>query len=62
MSLFIRFTLLAAAAIVGLFVLAFLLKIFLIAGILAGIAFGGVLAFKKLRHKFEPPVAFVRRG
>jgi len=62
MSLFIRFTLLAAAAIIALFVLAFLLKIFVIAGILAGIAFGGVLVFNKMRRKFEPPVTFVRRG
>ena len=62
MSLFIRFTLLAAAAIAALFVLAFLLKIFVIAGILAGIAIGGALVFKKMRRKFEPPVSFVRRG
>jgi len=62
MPLFIRFTLLAAAAIVALFVLAFLLKIFVIAGILAGIAIGGALVFKKMRRKFEPPVSFVRPG
>ena len=62
MSLFIRFTLLAAAAIVVLFILAFVLKIVFVAAILAAIALGGVVAYRQIQRRMGPPAPIVRHG
>ena len=62
MSLFIRFTMLAAAAIVALVILAFLLKIIVVAVILAAIAFGGVVAYRQIQRRMGPTAPIVRRG
>ena len=62
MSLFVRFTLYAVAAVVALFVLAVLLKIVLVAAIVTAIALGGVVLFHNIRRWFAPSGAIVRRG
>jgi hypothetical protein len=62
MSLFIRFTLLAAAAIVLLVVLAFVLKIVFVAAILAAIALGGIFAYRQIQRRMGPTAPIVRRG
>jgi len=62
MSLFIRFTVLAAAAIVALIILAFVLKIVFVAAILAAIALGGVFAYRQIQRRMRPTAPIVRRG
>ncbi len=62
MSLFIRFAVLAAGAIVALIVLAFVLKIVFVAVILAAIAFGVVVAYRQIQRRMGPVAPIVRRG
>jgi len=62
MSLFVRFTALAAAAIVALIILAFVLKIVFIAAILAAIALGGGVAYRQIQRRMNPTAPVARRG
>jgi hypothetical protein len=51
MPVFVRVTLLVAAAIVALVVLLFLVKILFVAAIIAGLVIGGTFIVSRLRHR-----------
>jgi hypothetical protein len=57
MLLFLRLTAVVALAIVALVVAGFLLKIVVIAAILAGIAIGGLFLYNLIRRRSNFPVA-----
>ncbi len=53
---FIRLTLIIALAIVGIFILAVVLKVVLFAAILAGVGVGGLFLYNLIRRRSSAPV------
>jgi len=61
MSLFVRATVIIAAGLIALIALAFLVKILVVAVILAALVAGGVFLYRLVRRRFGPaPIATSR--
>ena len=55
LSAFVRLTLMIAAVMIGLFVLVFVIKMLVIAAVVAALAFGGMVVVGRVRRRFRRP-------